>query len=219
MSTLLHISVSPRGEHSISRQLSNAAVKAWKKRNPEGRVIERDLAKTPLTFIDLDWIVGSFMAPEQHSGAHKKALALSDELVAELWEADEIVIGTPMYNFSIPAALKAWIDHVVRAGKTFRYNSEGRPEGLVAGHGKKVTVIVASGGAYTDGSGLAALNYEVPYLRFILGFIGITDVNFIEAGGTANIARGRISGQEFLSPFLKQIEASARRPVCNCALI
>src|SRR5947209_2116748 len=88
MTTLLHITVSPRGEHSISRQLSNAAVAAWKDHNPESRVVERDLTKSPLTFVNLDWITGAFLAPEQHTEAHKKALALSDELVAELVEAD-----------------------------------------------------------------------------------------------------------------------------------
>lgn len=204
MPTLLHISVSPRGEHSISRQLSNAAVAAWKDRNPEGRVIERDLAKTPLTFVNLDWIAGAFLAPEQHTEAHKQALALSNELVAELVEADEIVIGTPMFNFSIPAAFKAWIDHVVRAGKTFRYNPGGKPEGLL-NQNKKVLAIIASGGSYVQGSGLSALDYEVPYLRFIFGFMGITDIQFIQAGGTGAIAQGRISPKDFLAPYLNEI--------------
>jgi FMN-dependent NADH-azoreductase len=138
MATLLHINVSPRGNYSFSRQLSNAAVQAWKERNPGGRVIERDLAKTPLTFVDLDWIAGAFSPPEQHNENHKRAIALSDELVSELIEADEIVLATPMYNFAVPAALKAWVDHVVRAGKTFRYTAAGKPEGLLAGKNRKV---------------------------------------------------------------------------------
>lgn len=208
MPTLLHISISPRGEHSISRQLSNAAVTAWKERDPAGRVIERDLAKTPLTFIKLDWIAGAFLAPEQHTEAHKKAVALSDELVAELAEADEIVIGTPMFNFSIPAVFKAWIDHVVRAGKTFRYAPVGKPEGLFAGRNKKVLAIIASGGSYVGGSGLSSLDYEVPYLRFIFGFMGITDIQFIQAGGTSAIAQGRISPKDFLAPYLNEISSA-----------
>ena len=128
MPTLLHLTVSPRGNQSISRRLSDAAVEAWKESNPEGRIVQRDLAKTPLTFVDLDWIAGAFSPPEYHTEKHKKALALSNELVSELLEADEIILGTPMYNFSVPAALKAWIDHVVRAGKTFRYTSAGAPK-------------------------------------------------------------------------------------------
>src|SRR5215475_6378638 len=173
MPTLLHINVSPRGDHSISRRLSAAAVKAWKARNPGGRVIERDLAKTSLTFVNLDWIGGAFSPPEQHTENHKKAIALSNELISELVEADEIILGTPMYNFAIPASLKAWVDHVVRAGKTFRYTAGGKAEGLLAGKNKKVLAMIASGGSYSKAAGSTAPDYEVPYLRFIFGFIGI----------------------------------------------
>ncbi len=102
--------------------------------------------------------------------------------LSELLEADEIILGTPMYNFSIPAALKAWIDQVGRAGKTFRYSADGTPEGLLAG--KKALVIVTSGGNYDERSGISALDHEIPYLRFIFGFMGITDLHFMQAGGT-----------------------------------
>jgi len=208
MATLLYITVSPRGNHSISRQLGNAAVEAWKKKNPTGWVIERDLSKTALTFVDLDWIGGAFAPPEYHTENHKKALAISDELVSELIEADEIILATPMFNFAIPASLKAWIDHVVRAGKTFRYNAEGRPEGLLAGKNKKVLAIIASGGAYSERSGMTALDHESPYLRFILGFMGITDVRFVQAGGTGEVLQGRKSADEFLVPHLKEVAAA-----------
>jgi FMN-dependent NADH-azoreductase len=202
MATLLHINVSPRGNYSISRQLGDAAVEAWKLQNPDGQVIERDLANTPLTFINLDWIAGAFTAPEKHNESHKKALALSDALIAELVKADEIVLTTPMYNFAVPAALKAWIDHVVRAGKTFRYTGVGKPEGLLAG--KKVLAIIASGGSYKE-AGLSALDHELPYLRFIFGFIGITDVQFIQASGTRAVAQGQISPKDYLAPYLSEI--------------
>ena len=208
MPTLLHINVSPRGNYSISRQLGAAAVEAWRKSNPGGRVIERDLAKTPLTFIDVDWIAGAFSPPEHHSQSHKKALALSDQLISEVVEADGIVLATPMYNFAVPAVLKAWVDHVVRAGKTFRYTAEGKPEGLFAGEDKKVLAVIASGANYAEGSSLTALDYEVPYLRFIFGFMGITNVRFIQAGGTRNVIQGRISAEEFLSPYLKEIASA-----------
>src|SRR4029077_8015447 len=102
MPTLLYISISPRGDYSISRQLGNAAVEAWKARNPEGTVIERDLARTPLTFVDFDWLVGAFSPLEQHNENHKRALELWDELVAEIQAADEMVVATPMYNFAVP---------------------------------------------------------------------------------------------------------------------
>jgi len=208
MPTLLHITVSPRGAYSISRQLSEAAVREWKTRNSGGRVIERDLSKTPLTFVDLDWIMGAFTPPEHHNENHKKALALSDELVSELLEADDVIVGTPMYNFAVPAALKAWIDHVVRAGKTFRYTANGTPEGLLAGKNKKVLAIIASGGNYAEGSGMTALDFELPYLRFIFGYMGITDLRFIQAGGTAAVMQGRVSAENFLAPYLDQIGAA-----------
>ena len=193
MKTLLHLNSSPRGNYSVSRKLSSEVVAAWKAKNPEGKVIERDLAKSHLTFIDLDWIMGAFTPPESHSEAHKKALAVSDELVAELLASDVILIGTPMYNFAVPAALKAWIDHIVRSGKTFSYKPNG-----VEGHagGRKVIVTVASGGVYA-GTPLEAYDHEIPYLRHILGFIGISDVTFIQAGGTGGVAQGKISEAEF----------------------
>jgi FMN-dependent NADH-azoreductase len=206
MATLLYISVSPRGNYSISRRLGDAAVNSWKAKNPNDRVIERDLAKTALTFVDLDWIQGAFSPPEYRTESHKRALSLSDQLVAELLDADEIILATPMYNFAIPATLKAWIDHVVRAGKTFRYDASGRPEGLVAD--KKVLAIIASGGSYREGSGMTALDHEVPYLRFIFGYIGILDVKFVQAGGTGQVQQGRIPAEEFLSPYLSEITAA-----------
>jgi FMN-dependent NADH-azoreductase len=199
MPTLLHISVSPRGNHSISRRLSEAAVEAWKRRNPGGRVIERDLAKTSLSFVDAEWIAGAFSPSGNHSESQRKALAISDRLISELVEADEIILGTPMYNLSVPAALKAWIDHVVRAGKTFRYTAAGTPEGLLVG--KKVVAIIASGGNYSEESGVPA------YLRLIFGFIGIADVRFIRAGGTATVMQGRTSLDQFLASRLSEIAA------------
>lgn len=208
MPTLLHITVSPRENYSISRQVGYAGVELWKSRNSGGRVIERDLAKTPPSFVDVDWIAGAFSPPEQHTDAHKQALALSDELVAEVLEADEIILATPMYNFAVPAALKAWIDHVVRAGKTFRYTAAGTPEGLLAGKNKSVVAIIASGGSYTEDSGLAVLDHEVPYLRFIFGYMGITDVRFVKAGGTGAVMQGRISAAQFLEPHLNEMAAA-----------
>jgi FMN-dependent NADH-azoreductase len=205
MPTLLHLDASPRGDYSISRQLSAAAVAAWKDKHPGGKVIVRDLTKTKMTFVDLDWIMGAFSPPDQVTDDHKNALAISDTLIAELLEADEIVMGTPMYNFTIPAVVKAWIDHVVRAGKTFNYGSSG-PEGLAKG--RKMLVTVASGGSYDKASGMESYNYETPYLRQILGFIGITDLTFVHAGGTMRVVQGQISAEEFLAPWLKQIRAA-----------
>lgn len=155
-----------------------------------------------MTFVDLDWIMGAFSPPEQVTEQHQSALAISDTLIDELLEADDIIIGTPMYNFAVPAVLKAWIDHVVRAGKTFHYGASG-PEGLAKG--RKVLVTVASGGVYDKNSGHES--YEIPYLRHILGFIGITDITFVQAGGTIQVAQGKVSPDQFIAPLLKQIAA------------
>jgi FMN-dependent NADH-azoreductase len=206
MPTLLRIDASPRGDYSISRRLTSAFVDAWKAKNPDGKVITRDLTKSNLTFVDLDWIAGAYSAPEQHTPEHKKALAISDELVAELLSADEIVLGTPMYNFAVPAATKAWIDHVVRFGKTFTAGPEGY-KGLATG--RKATLIVASGGSYEPGTPAEGYNQETPYLKNIFGFIGITDVSIILAGGTNPVTQGQLSSEEFLAPLLPKVEAAA----------
>jgi FMN-dependent NADH-azoreductase len=205
MPTLLHLDTSPRGNHSISRQLSSSAVSTWKRRHPNGLVIERDLTRTRMTFVDMDWISGAYSTPEQRTENHKVALAKSDELTAELLNADEIVIGTPMYNFAVPAALKAWIDQVVRTGKTFRYTTSGR-EGLAKG--RRVLVTIASAGSYDEASGGVAYDFATPYLRHILGYIGITDVTFVHAEGTIRVAQGQVSSDEFLAPYLKQVDAA-----------
>jgi FMN-dependent NADH-azoreductase len=125
MPTLLHLDASPRGDSSISRQLSAAAVAAWKDKHPGGKVVKRDLTKTEMTFVDLDWIIGAFSTPDQLTDSHKSALALSDTLIDELLEADQIVIGTPMYNFAVPAVVNAWIDHIVRGRKNFQLSGDG----------------------------------------------------------------------------------------------
>jgi FMN-dependent NADH-azoreductase len=205
MPTLLHIDSSPRGTYSVSRAASQAFVDAWKQKNAGGEVITRDLAQTKLTFVDLDWIAGAYSAPEQHTPEHKKALALSDELIAELQRADEVVIGAPMYNFSVPANVKAWIDHIVRYGVTFAQEN-GQYKGLLTG--KKATAILASGGNYAAGSGAEAYDQESPYLKSVLGFVGITDVTVIKAGGTNAVTQGQVQLDEFLKPVLGEVQAA-----------
>src|SRR3984893_16775960 len=114
MSILLKIDVSPRGEHSISRKLGHPFAPEWQSNHVGGEIVTRDLATTKIPYVDLPWIAGAFSAPDQHTAEHKAALKLSDEFIGEFLSADEVVITTPMYNFGIPAVLKAWIDHIVR---------------------------------------------------------------------------------------------------------
>ena len=208
MSTLLKIDVSPRGDYSISRKLGNHFATEWQSNHVGGEIVARDLATTKIPFVDLQWITGAYTAPDQHTAEHKAALKVSDEFVAELLAADEIVISTPMYNFNIPAALKAWIDHVVRAGKTFSYR-DGTPKGLATG--KKVTILIASAGEYHKGSPIESFDFEVPYLRFIFGFIGITDLTIVHAGGTSKVGQGDVTESVFLEKFTHEVDLAAAK--------
>lgn len=206
MPTLLHVDVSSRGDYSVSRKLSAAFVETWKSKNPGGKVIERDLSQTDLPFVDLPWIAGAYATPDQLTPEHKQALKVSDELIGELLEANEIVIGTPMYNFAVPAALKAWIDMVVRVGRTFSRDQTGY-HGLATG--KKATFVIASGGNYAPGAPAEKYNQETPYLQAIFGFIGITDTKAIQAGDTTAIMMGKVSMEDYLKPLTEQVKAAA----------
>jgi len=189
--TVLHIDTSARRDGSTSRDLS---ARILARLAPE-TVLRRDLAE-PLPLIDEDWIGANFTPEDQRDDAQRAQLALSDELVAELKAADTVVIGLPIYNFSVPARLKAWIDLVARAGVTFRYTAEG-PEGLLKG--KRAILAVASGGTQVG----SEIDFATGYLRHVLGFVGITDVQIVVADRlavdadaalkAANDALGRIA--------------------------
>jgi FMN-dependent NADH-azoreductase len=174
---LLQIDASPR-QDSVSRQLTSHFAENWKQQVHGGQVVHRDLANSPLGLITDDWIAGAFSNPAQHSAAHRSALQYSDKLIEELHSADLIVIGDPMHNFTISARLKAWLDQVVRFGKTFSFGESG-PKGLLTG--KKVYVFTSRGGAYEPGTPTAQFDFQEPYLRHVLAFIGLTDVTFIHA--------------------------------------
>jgi len=175
---LLHVDASPRGERSHSRRLGRNFVAAWQKAHPTATVLNRDIGREPPPFLTEAWVEGAFTSPDQHSTAAKEAMAVSNRYVDELLSANEIVITTPIYNLSLPAALKAWIDQVVRAGRTFEVNN-GNFKGLAKA--KRAIVIVASGGDYRLTSPSGAYNFLEPYLRAVLGFIGITTVEFVYA--------------------------------------
>ncbi len=181
MTHMLLIKSSSNLANSVSRDLSETFVKDYTAAHPDATVTERDLVASPVPHLGVDLLGGFFGKPEELTEAQKTALALSDTLVGEIEAASLIVIGVPMYNFSIPSALKAWIDHVVRAGRTFHYTAEG-PKGLVTG--KKAVLFLASGGVYSDGP-YKPYDFQETYLRAILGFIGITDVTVVRAEGLA----------------------------------
>lgn len=204
MRSLLVVEASPRGEQSMSRGLTKRFVEAWKKNNPDGRVVERDLMKTDLPFVDLPWLGAYFTPPEQHTPRMKELLRLSDDLVAEILAADDIAIGTPVYNYNIPAVLKAYVDHIVRKGKTLGFAGEG----LV--HGKKCTILMASGGVYTEGSPIRDRDIATTYLRLILKVIGIENVTVVAGGNAKAVDMGETTREAFLQRFDPEVSAAAK---------
>jgi FMN-dependent NADH-azoreductase len=181
MANVLYINSSVRSTGSLSRQLSAEFVAKWQASHPADTVVTRDLASRPVPHLTEEMLGAFFTAPDQRTAQQAHTVKLSDELVDELLAADVIVIGAPMYNFSVPSGLKAWIDHVARAGRTFQYTATG-PVGLV--EGKKVYVFTASGGVYSEGPA-ASYDFLATYLRAVLGFLGITDISFVRAEGVA----------------------------------
>jgi FMN-dependent NADH-azoreductase len=174
MPTILVIDSAVSGDASVSKALVREAVAALTEGAP-ARVIHRDLGRDPVPHLTEATVAGVRAQPATE--AEQAARALSDALIAELRAADTIVIGAPMYNFSVATGLRAWFDHVLRAGETFRYTEAG-PEGLLAG--KRVIVVESRGGLYSEGPA-QAFDFQEPYLRHLLGFVGLTDVTFVRA--------------------------------------
>ena len=203
MTKLLVVETSPRGDYSISRNMTRRFVADWRAKHPDGVVVERDLAETELPFVDAPWLQAYFTPPELHSPEMKETLRMSDELVGEVLAADHILIATPVYNYNVPASLKAWVDHIVRKGLTL--GSDGK--GLVTG--KAATVLIASGGVYTEGSPIRDRDIATLYLRLILKVIGITDVTVIAAGNAKSVDMGEIGRDSFIDRFDEEIKAEA----------
>ncbi len=203
MTKLLVVETSPRGDHSISRNMTRRFVAHWQAAYPDGEVVDRDLMETDLPFVTAPWLQAYFTPSEQHSPEMKQALRLSDELVGEILAADHIVVATPVYNYNVPAALKAWIDHIVRKGMTLGFDGKG----LVAG--KKATVLLASGGVYTEGSPIGDRDIATQYLRLILNVIGITDVTVVAGGGAKVVDMGEQTMDGFIASVEPEIERAA----------
>ena len=196
---VLEVSAGARSEGSISRQLTADLVAALESRHGNVEITRRDVAEG-LPFVNEAWVAANFTPDEERTGQHRQTLAFSDALVAELMAADIIVIGAPIYNFSIPATLKAWIDMIARARLTFEYTEKG-PRGLLK---NKTAYVIAPSGGVPVGS---PVDFATPYLRHALSFIGITDVQFIGAQGAdrgndeaLDNARARIAELVHLAP-------------------
>lgn len=190
---LLHIDSSASGANSVTRELSAAIVARWKAEVPGLSTEYRDLNTDPVSHLTGHALAGSDPA----------AAAASERVLQQFLDADVIVIGAPMYNFSIPSTLKAWIDRVAVAGRTFRYTAEG-PEGLAKG--KRMVIASARGGVHSD----APSDFQEPYLRFLFGFLGITDLEFVRAEGIAMSPQHR-------SDALAAAHASIGEPLLEAA--
>jgi FMN-dependent NADH-azoreductase len=191
---LLQIDSSARTS-SVTRRLTAKFAEEWIKIHPDGEIILRDLSATALPPITDDWNATQ-LEESKRTPAQRSYLSTSDELIEELKVADTVVIGAPMYNFTIPSLLKAWIDQIVRIGKTVDYGPNGRESLLDK---KKIVIITSRGGAYEKGTATEAFDFQEPYLRHILGFIGLTDITFIhtekQAGAEAAVSFAAVAGR------------------------
>jgi FMN-dependent NADH-azoreductase len=179
MTTLLQLNASINNSNGQSSQLANQFVAAFRETHPEAKVVVRDVAAAEaVPHLDAERFGAFITKPEERSNVQHAVVAYSDALIAELQQADVIVLGLPMYNFGVPSQLKAYFDHVARAGVTFKYTDKG-PEGLLAG--KKVYVFAARGGLYAG----TPMDTQTSYVRDFLRFLGMTDVEFVYAEGLA----------------------------------
>lgn len=178
MAHILHLDTSPRAEQSHSRMLAQEFVNKWSSHHPGAKITYRDLGLNLVPYIDATWVKAKFTPPDQYTPDLAAAIKLSDELIDEFLAADRYILSTPMYNFSIPAVLKSYIDHIVRPRRTFAVDANGF-KGLVTN--KKMLAIAARGSDFRPGSAFARLDFQEPFLRTVFNFIGITDIQFINA--------------------------------------
>ncbi len=189
---VLRIDASARVEGSITRQLADRMVEGLLEHNPAMTVTRRDVS-AGLPLVDAAWVAANQTEPEARSGSQRQALSASDALVAEVMDADVWVIATPIYNFGVPSSLKAWIDQIARARLTFRYTEQG-PRGLLVG--KKVYILTATGGTEVG----SAIDFATPWLKFVLGFLGVNDVEVIAA------ERGALRGDAAREAAAEQVD-------------
>lgn len=198
---ILHIDSSANGAASFSRRGSAALVQTLRAQNGDATVTYRDVAASPPPHIEGAFRASWAVAADQRTPEHVAAITHSEGLIAELKAADVLVIGAPMYNFSVPSTLKTWIDHIAVAGQTFRY-AEGRPQGLLTG--KRALLALARGGVYSEGPA-AAFDHQESYLKAILGFLGITAVEVMRIEG---IARGTDAAEASLASAIAKFAAA-----------
>ena len=180
--TILHLDSSPMGDRSVSKKLTAKLVSELVVKHPDHAVVYHDLGANPVPHLSSTTLAAFFTPTEHQTPELAAAIALSDQLTSELLAADVIVVGAPMWNLGIPSSLKAWVDHVVRMGKTFKYTDTGA-KGLLD-PAKKVIVVSSRGGMYTEGPA-QAYDHQETYLKTVFGFLGLSDISFIRAEGVA----------------------------------
>ena len=205
---VLYLTSSPRGADSYSTRVANELIADIRRDNPNAVIVERDLAADPLPHIDADFVAATRGPKGPQTARQREMVARSDELLAEVQAAVTIIIATGMINFTIPTTLKAWFDWIGRPGKVFTY-ADGKPKGLLGG--KRAVVIGATGGFYADG---AAGDFQRPYIKHVLGFIGIDDVQFIEVGG---VGYGPEQAAKSVAAATEQIHANCERAAAAAA--
>ena len=208
MTKLLFVNSSIFGKHSKSRTIAQDFIETWRRDHPGTVVVERDVGSDPLPHITAEKM-GAIMTPaDKRTAQQATAVSHADGLIEEVEAADVIVLAAPMYNFSIPSTLKAWIDHIARAGRTFGYTEKG-PVGLLKG--KKVFVVTARGGVYSEGPA-KPFDFQEPYLRGMLGFLGLSDVTFVHVEGLAvspdSAAAGLAKARETIASLLGRAAAA-----------
>lgn len=191
MTKVLAIGSSALGDASVSKQVATALIEEMQRLDGSIEVVQRDVGSDPIPHLSPERMA-AFGGNTDTPPAAETA-AISEAIIAEVMDADVLVIASPMYNFGITSTLKAWFDHLLRAGKTFRYTADG-PVGLVTG--KRAIVVEARGSLYSNGGPAAASDHQEPHLRTLLGFIGITDVAFVRAEGLAVSPEARAAGIE-----------------------
>lgn len=202
MTHILHVDSSPRGDRSISRSLTKTFITAWKEQHPADSVTYRDLGHHPVSHVDEAWIAASFTPPESLTPDMAVGVQESNQLIDELLAADYYVFGVPMYNFSIPSTLKAYLDQIVRINRTFTVGEHGY-EGLLKN--KRMVVISARGGSYPLNTPMGQYDFQEPYLRAIFGMIGITDITVIHA---ENLNSGDEARQQSIATAHAAIQAA-----------
>ena len=206
MKTLLQINTSLFSAAGQSSRLADAFVAEWRRLNPAGRVIERDLSKEPVPHLTAERFGAFLSKPEGRTPEQEAVLGFSDALVEELKAADVIVLGLPMYNFGVPSTLKAYFDHIARAGVTFKYTEKG-PVGLLTG--KKAYIFAARGGLYAG----TPLDSQTAYVRDFLRFLGIADVAFVYAEGLAMGAEQQKKALETAGASIRRIAQGSPEPL------